>query len=428
MRGRLNIFQRTMIQWDALHPYNAIHVVKIPVAFDAARLRDVLAATLQTLGLTGLGMDRRGGRFEYRGGAAACELTVIAAGEQALAEEVARQLNQPFAPAESFSPFRFFVAPEDGCFRLGLVYFHAVADAESIVRLLRAIVRAYAEGDVAAGGALERHPPPPPSLLLRQPGLFLRKLLALPALIRDMKKSFRPDCRDEDDLTSGFVFFALTPEQLRGLIAAGKSWGVTVNDLFLAVLLKGFASLAVTRSPTEQRLNLSVGCIVNTRKDHGIDSARTFGLYLGSFVVTHAVPAAMPLRGLAEDVHRITERVKRDRIYLAASVEMALASVVLACFSPARRKNVYRKNYPLWGGITNLNLNPLWPSSEAPSPLDYFRAVSTGPVTPVVLSATTVGGAVNLGVSYRTSFFMAAEIEQLKKVFLEQVEQISSGA
>lgn len=428
MRGRLNIFQRTMLQWNALHPYNAIHVVKIPGAFDAARLRDALAATLQTLGLTGLGMDQRGGRFEYRGGAASCELTLIAAGEQALAEEVARQLNQPFALAGSFSPFRFFVAPEDGCFRLGLVYFHAVADAESIVRLLRAIVRAYAEGDVAAGGALERHPPPPPSLLLRQPGLFVRKLLALPALVSDMRKSFRPGCRDAGDLASGFVYFALTPEQLRGLVAAGKSWGITVNDLFLAMLLKCFSALAVTRSPTEQRRNLSVGCIVNTRKDHGVDSARTFGLYLGSFVVTHEVPAALPLRGLAEDVHRITQRVKRDRLYLAASVEMALAGAVLACFSPARRKNVYRKNYPLWGGITNLNLNPLWPCSESSPPLGYFRAVSTGPVTPVVLSATTVGGAVNLGVSYRTSFFVAAEIEQLKKVFLEQVEQISSGA
>ena len=417
-----------MIQWDALHPYNAIHVVRISGAFDPARLQDALATTLQTLGLTGLGMDRRGGRFEYRGGPALCEITVIAAGEQALADEVARQLNQPFATAVNFNPFRFFVAPEDGCFRLGLVYFHAVADAESIVRLLRAIVRAYAEGVAAVGGALERHPPPPPSLLLRQPGLFLRKLLALPALIRDMKKSFRPDCRDEGDLTSGFVFFALTPEQLRGLLAAGKSWGVTINDLFLAVLLKSFSALAVTRLPTEWRLNLSVGCIVNTRKDHGIDSARTFGLYLGSFVVTHAVPAAMPLRGLAEDVHRITQRVKRDRFYLAASVEMALASMVLACFSPARRKNVYRKNYPLWGGITNLNLNLLWPHSEESPPLDYFRAVSTGPVTPVVLSATTAGDAVNLGVSYRTSFFSETEMGQLKNVFLEQVEQICSGA
>ena len=427
MRGRLNIFQRTMLQWDALHPYNAIHVVKISGAFDAARLQDALATTLQTLGLTGLGMDRCAGRFEYRGGPALCDITVVAAGEQALADEVARQLNQPFASAVSFNPFRFFVAPEDGCFRLGLVYFHAVADAESIVRLLRAIVRAYAEG-VAAVGALERHPPPLPSLLLCRPGLFLRKLLSLPALIGDMKKSFRPDCPDAGDMASGFVFFALTPEQLRGLLAAGKSWGVTINDLFLAVLLKGFASLAVTRLPTERRRNLSVGCIVNTRTDHGMDSAHTFGLYLGSFIVTHEVPAGMSLRGLAEDIHRITQRVKRDRLYLAASVEMALAGAALACFSPARRKKVYPKNYPLWGGITNLNLNPLWPHSEVSPPLDYFRAVSTGPVTPVVLSATTVGDAVNLGVSYRTSFFSETEMGQLKNVFLEQVEQISSGA
>ena len=45
---------------------------------------------------------------------------------------------------ETFNPFRFFVVPEAGTFLLGLVYFHAVADAEAIVLLLRELVAAYA--------------------------------------------------------------------------------------------------------------------------------------------------------------------------------------------------------------------------------------------------------------------------------------------
>lgn len=418
-----------MLQWDVLHPYNAIHVVRIPRAFDAARLQNAIHATLATCGLTGLVLDRRRGHYEYRGGPARCEIAVIASGAAALVAEITRQLNTPFAPAAPFSPFRFFVAPETDSFLLGLVYFHAIADAESIVRLVQAIVGAYAEDTVAAaGGALERHPARPANLLLRQPGLVARKLLALPALIRDLKQSFRPSCRDSGDLASGFTFFVLPPEPLRALLAAGKSWGVTANDLFLAVLLKSFSALAVHRSPTARRRKLSVGCIVNTRKDHGVDSARTFGLYLGMFVVTHEVPAAIPLRELAADLHRLTQRVKRDRLYLAASMEMALAGAVLARFAPERRKTLYPKNYPLWGGITNLNLNPLWPGTAPAPPLDYFRAVSTGPVTPVVLSVTTVGDRAHLGISYRTSFFSAPEIERLKKIFLEQVEQLQSNA
>ena len=64
---------------------------------------------------------------------------------------------------------------------------------------------------------------------------------------------------------------------------------------------------------------------------------------------------------------------------------------MLIFFSPERRKKFYQKNYPLWGGITNMNLNSLWTSGQKRVPLDYFRAVSTGPATPLVLSVTTVG-------------------------------------
>ena len=41
-----------------------------------------------------------------------------------------------------------------------------------------------------------------------------------------------------------------------------------------------------------------MGCIVNLRKDLGVDSRRTFGLFLGSFMVTHEVPEGMSLREL----------------------------------------------------------------------------------------------------------------------------------
>ena len=36
LRGRLNLFQTAMLRWRELHPYNAVHVVRVP---QAARLR-----------------------------------------------------------------------------------------------------------------------------------------------------------------------------------------------------------------------------------------------------------------------------------------------------------------------------------------------------------------------------------------------------
>lgn len=416
-----------MLHWDALHPYNAIHLVRLPRTIVAARLQAVIATTLEQLGLTGLELDRCAGTYEYRGGPAQVELATIAAGEAALAAEIKRQLNRPFVPGAEFSPFRFFVASEADSFWLGLVYFHAVADAEAIVRLLQVIVAGYLAASPAVV-PLECHPAPPANLLLRHPGILARKLLALPAMMRDLKQSFRPPCRAPGDLTNEFTRFTLEPVAWGRLRAAAKAWGVTANDLLLALLLKSFSAIVPQRSPAARRHKLSVGCIVNTRPDAGGDRARTFGLALGSFVITHAVPAAISLRDLAADLHRRTQRIKQQRLYLAASMEITLARAVLAWFSPERRKTIYPKNYPLCGGITNLNLNSLWPDAGGVLGLDYIRAVSTGPVTPLVLSVTTVGTTANLGISYRPASFTAEQIAEWKMNFLAAAERLDSRA
>jgi hypothetical protein len=159
-----------------------------------------------------------------------------------------------------------------------------------------------------------------------------------------------------------------------------------------------------------------------------MDGARVFGLFLGSFMVTHEVPAEISLRRLAEDVRQQTLPVKRCRLYLAAPMELAFASLMLKFSSPMQRKKFYSKNYPLWGGITNMNLNSLWDQKDANAPLDYIRGVSTGPVTPLVLSVTTIGDRVNLGVSYRTAAFSAIDIEEFQARFHDHLQETRSEA
>src|SRR5476651_1043416 len=111
MPGRLNIFQRVMLQWNELHPYNAVNVVRIPGAVDSGRLQKIINGTLETWGLTGLTLNRKSGNFHYHGGSVQCEIKIIAAGEDSLSSEIERQINMAFPAEESFNPFRFFVAP-----------------------------------------------------------------------------------------------------------------------------------------------------------------------------------------------------------------------------------------------------------------------------------------------------------------------------
>lgn len=135
---------------------------------------------------------------------------------------------------------------------------------------------------------------------------------------------------------NGFDFFSLTAQDLDHLMAAGKSWGVTLNDLFLALLLKALSPLATERFRAHRRNQLSVGSIVNIRKDLGVDSRRTFGIFLGSFVVTHVVPEGISVQALAEDLHR-TLRIKQTSRYMGTPVDLACARFMQSFLSTGRK-------------------------------------------------------------------------------------------
>lgn len=428
MPGRLNIFQSTMLQWNDLHPYNAVHVVQMPAPLDQDRLRCLIQHTLESHGLTGLTVNRKRGIFHYHGGPAECDITMVAAGNDgpaAVAGEIRRQLNTAFPLGERINPFRFFVVPALESFALGAAYFHAVAGAESLVLLMQDIVSAYlGREERGLSRPVELYPASYRGWLRRHPGVLARKLASLPSLFRAMRRSCRPSYRNAQDMANGFDFFALTSQNLQTLTAAGKSWGVTLNDLFLALLMKSLAPLAAEQSGTPRRNQLSVGSIVNIRKDLGVDSRRTFGLFLGSFVVTHPVPGGISVRNLAAAVHRQTRRIKQDRRYMGTPVDLAGARAMLSFLPMERKKKFHQRYYPLWGGVTNMNLNTVWPQAGGARPIDYFRAVSTGPATPLVLSITTVRDIVNIGLSYRTTVFEPTDIARVKSGFLNLIEHL----
>jgi hypothetical protein len=87
---------------------------------------------------------------------------------------------------------------------------------------------------------------------------------------------------------------------------------------------------------------------------------------------------------------------------------------------------MYQKHYPLWGGITNMNLNLLWEPQDPARPRDYFRAVSTGPVTPLVFSFTTLGDQAQVALTYRSTVFSPGDIEQVQTGFLSTINALKN--
>jgi hypothetical protein len=416
-----------MVSWNDLHPYNAVHSVQLPGRLDEPRLRQVIRETVEARGLTGLEWSRATATYSYHGGPAQPTIETLAAPAQpmqALCHEMQRQLNTPFLTATHFDPFRFFLVPADCSFYVGLVYCHPIADASSIVLLLRELCARYRGTAPAPAPPLDLYPDGGSGLLGRHSRVLLRRLLALPRHLWNVRHWHRPPCRDPGDFTNRLEVFPAESSLLDALIATAASWSLTVNDLLLALFLESLSSLALQRARARRRRALAVGCIVNLRHDLGLDSRQTFGLFLGSFTVTHAVPEGMLLRDLAEGVHRQTRLQKRHRLYLGTPLELGMGRLALRFFSPDRRRIFYQKHYPLWGGITNMNLNTLWEPSAEGAPMDYVRAVSTGPATPLVLSVSTVGRRANIGLSYRQAVFSTEQIATFKTRFLERWAQL----
>jgi len=431
MPGNLNIFQRVMLQWNDLHPYNAVHVVRLHGPPDLARLRQAIETSLTNRGLSVVTLDREHATYEYHSGGLPVEIRTSAetdTDEVELTAQIEREINTPFRIDTPLRPFRFFVVPEGDRFALGTCYFHPIADAESMVMLIRGILAAYL-GDHGSGPSrsMDCYPARHDRLLISRPGLVARKLLALPSDIRRMRHSFRARLCDANDLENRFRFVAAGGDVLRTLQASAKTWEVTLHDLLLALLMKALSPLAPNRTRAHRRRDISLGSIVNIRNECGIDRERTFGLFLGAFVVSHPVPDGIPLRALAMDIRRQTRRIKQHKLFLAAPLELAFAGRLFAFYSTQRRKLFYHRYHPLWGGISNMSLDTRWPPDDPARPLDYFRAVSTGPITPLVLTTTTYDDRMVLGITYRPTAFAPARITRFQEQFRAELTNMEDG-
>ena len=428
MKGRLNLFQAAMLRWRALHPYNAVHAMRIDQPLDAARLSAVIDAELEALGLTGLVLDARRARFEYRGGPARTPLAVVSGGDaplEALRREIERELNVRFPDEGPFNPFRFTVIDAGMSFILALTYDHVVAAADSIVVLMHGLTSAYRSGGThRARAPLPRFPATTSRLFRRFPGATLRGLRRLGDMAANARRSMRARYEVGADPRNGFAHYRLEVREFASLLRAARAWGVTLNDLLMALLLQALDPLVGERPLSERRRELAIASIVNVRRDFGYDAA-TFGQFLSSFRIAHPLPPGIGLEQLARDIHAETSRIKREKLYLQTLIAIGAIGAIWRFLSPEQRQGFHAKHYPTWGAITMINVDPLWQRAGGTPPPEYVRAVSTGPLAPLVLAVTTSAGVMHAGISYRTAAFSAQSVDAIAAGILERVRGLA---
>jgi hypothetical protein len=431
VRGRLNLFQAGMLRWRDLSPYNAVHVIRIDAPLDRQRLRHAIDGELAAFGLTGFELDRAHGRFEYRGGAPRTVLeTAVCVGTaaEALRAEIERQINLPFPRTGAFDPFRFFAIDTGETFYLGLAYDHFIAAGDSIIALLAALADRYRHGGAGTDrrAAPGLYPAPYRRMLLRHPAAFLRGLPSVPAMAARFRRAFRPRYPHGQDSQNAFAHFRIERPGFDAMRRAAKAWGITLNDLLLAMILLTLAPLAAERRHAPRRRELAIAAIINIRADCGADARAVFGQFLSSFLVSHPVPPGVTLEQLARDVHRETARVKARKLYLQTLFAMGVAALVSGFLPPADRARFYSKSYPVWAGTTSLNVDALWIGAGGPAPpSEYLRAASTGPHAPLVAVLTAAGSAMHVGLSFRTAAFTREEIDKIATGILHWIDTLS---
>ncbi|MBK6336168.1 MAG: hypothetical protein IPN24_19880 [Betaproteobacteria bacterium] len=427
MKGRLNLFQRTMLRWRALHPYNAVHVLRIDASLDVARLRAAIARTLEGEGLTGLRLDAARGRYDYAGGPAPVSLAVLPAGadaQRAAEEVIERELNAAFPADGAFDPFRFFALDGGDRFHLGLAYDHFIAGGDSIVVLMKDLHDAYVEGERFTPRRLDRYPAAYGRLLARHAGRLVAGLPGLVEMIRSCRTTARPHYREGVPPTNAFLLRTVDAATLAQARRVARSWGVTLNDLLLALLLQAMAPLAGERRGGRRRM-MAAASIVNIRGDFQPPASSVFGQFLSSFRVTHPMPAGQELPALARDLQVQTRRTKQRKYYLQTLTGIAASGLAWRFMAPEVRAVFHAKNYPVWGGVTLLNVEALWREAGGQAPADYFRGVPTGPMAPLVVAASTVNGRLHLGYSWRVAAFDRETVDNVAARVLAGIRSLA---
>jgi len=223
--------------------------------------------------------------------------------------------------------------------------------------------------------------------------------MSWPGQLWNLIHAAKPRYADRLDHANGLLTARLEPRPLEALRGAASAWDVSVNDLFLAAMARALEPLAAGRLGKGRRDRLGLDIIADLRGDLPASGGQGLGLLLGSFCVFHKPADGLSLRDLADRLSRQTRRAKRRRVYMRTLAELRAAHWVMGLASPDRQQKFYRQHYAQWGGISNLNLDA---ARQPPPPAQgYRRAVSTGPICPVVWAVTTFHGGLDVSLSFR---------------------------
>ena len=233
------------------------------------------------------------------------------------------------------------------------------------------------------------------------------------------RSAWRVACWSNTQWEIDYRLYQTIPGTVARLREFARANGATVNDVLLAALGRALAAVMPARG---RRNGLALGSIVDTRSIADEDLSQAMGAFLGYYLVRSNPGATQGLDEVARQIADWTRPVKTRHRYLDSLVNMQFINTVWPWLPTSARRHFMRKSLPISGGISNVVVRDAWMNQNRDVILDYHRGVSTGPSMPIVLSPTTFGDHLNVGLSYRTAGFSRAKIEAVMELFRDQIE------
>jgi hypothetical protein len=207
-----------------------------------------------------------------------------------------------------------------------------------------------------------------------------------------------------------------------------RSHGVKLHDVLLAAVAEACAR-HVPMQARGKRTDVAVGTIVDLRRHTRAALDDTFGLFLG---FSDVVLRPQDLRDWPRLLQRVAaqNRLHKERGVPQASLLWMAAALAVSPFVPPRNVyKFYRKELPMAGGLSNVNLNDSWAARYHPSPLmDYVRVSPTGPLVPLVFSTTTLGNRLGFAMTYREALLPHPAPCRMAGQFADRLTSLSSPA
>ncbi|MEN6407637.1 MAG: condensation domain-containing protein [Thermoguttaceae bacterium] len=425
--GRLNAFQRLMLQWSELHPYSAVHIYKIAHPSNPEGLVDSIRNTYLDLGIGLVEVDEVGLSYRHRVDHFP-EVTVVRGQESPttlLDEHVTRELNRRFE-RPCCKPWRFgIVEAGANSHYLVLTYDHWVADSTAARQVLRHVLDRYCSWN---------RPENRPSLDL-YPGTYREvfanrlggpKLLGIGARavqhwLRNHSTARIPYSSSEQ-MDIRFESHRTASDTVPRLRHFAHSLDATVHDVILAALGRAMAE-HLPRRALRKKQPMALGTIVNARGESQEDLGSSLGAFLGYYLVRLASDKSLSLADAVRCVAATTGPIKSHRRYLDSLFNMKLASMVWPHLNATRKRHFMPTMLPLTAGVSNVLVRDDWMQESGSGDIvEYARGASTGPILPLVLTPTTWNGEMNVGVSYRIAGFSHQKIDGVVSLFLDQIE------